>query len=171
MLRSALSSTNVRYELDAYCLLRPPTEDGDTVFICKVPTRLYQARQHYIPEHTRLIFIVHKLHPKHKMSTVTPVRTLIKVSHNKLCMLKANKIQKQGKWRIRIIKPFEGSITNETSKRTSKWKQKELKNAVVEAAMESACTKWMNVVQTATDIYLEYVGQWGYFKSMSASMN
>lgn len=75
VLRFALSSRNVRYEWDYYCLLGLPTEDRDIGFILKVPTCLYQARQCHIAERSRLIFIVHTLHSKHKIYTVTQVRT------------------------------------------------------------------------------------------------
>jgi hypothetical protein len=61
-------------------------------------------------------------------------------------MLKVNKMQKLGKSRTRIIKTFDENITNKTLKRTSNWRQKQLKNAFVEAAMESVCTMWMNVI-------------------------
>jgi len=42
-------------------------------------------------------------------------------------VLKAIKIDEQGKLFISIIRPFDENITNKASKRTSKWKQKELK--------------------------------------------
>ena len=61
-------------------------------------------------------------------------------------MLKAFKIQKQGKLRISIIKPFDENIANNTAKRTSKWKQKKVKNAFVLAVLESVCTVWMIVI-------------------------
>jgi len=49
------------------------------------------------------------------------------VSYNKPYTLKAIKTEKQGRLRISIIRPFDENITNKTSKRTNKWKQKELK--------------------------------------------
>jgi hypothetical protein len=61
-------------------------------------------------------------------------------------MLEAIKTEKQGKLRISIIKTFDESVTNKTSKRIRKWKQKELKNAFADAALESVCTIWMNVI-------------------------
>jgi len=68
------------------------------------------------------------------------------VSYNKPCTVEAIKIDKQGKLSISLIKPFDGNTTNKTSKRTRKWKQKELKNAFVEVALESVCTIWMTVI-------------------------
>jgi hypothetical protein len=68
------------------------------------------------------------------------------VSYNKPCILKAIKIEKQGKSCISIIRSFDENITNKTSKRTNKLKQKELKNAFGEVALEYVCIVWMNVI-------------------------